>query len=44
VRHGRALTAEIDELGAEIIELVKHLAPSLLAICGCGPLNGEDPR
>jgi hypothetical protein len=36
VRHGRACTAEIDELEAEITELVKHLAPSLLAICGCG--------
>jgi len=32
------LTAEIDELEAEITELVKHLARSLLAICGCGPL------
>jgi len=39
VRHGRALTAEIDELEAEFTELVKHLAPSLLAICGCGPLT-----
>ena len=36
MRHGHALTAEIDELEAEITELVKHLAPSLLAICGCG--------
>jgi hypothetical protein len=39
VGHGRALTAEIDELEAEITELVKDLAPSLLAICGCGPLT-----
>jgi hypothetical protein len=30
------LTAEIDELEAEITELVKHLARSLLATCGCG--------
>jgi hypothetical protein len=36
LRHGRAPAAEIDELEAEIAELVKHLAPSLLAICGCG--------
>jgi hypothetical protein len=34
VRHGRTLTPEIDELKAEITELVKHLAPSLLATCG----------
>jgi hypothetical protein len=34
VRHGRALTAEIHELEAEITELVKHLAPSLLPIYG----------
>jgi hypothetical protein len=31
--------AEIDELEAETTELVKHIAPSLLAICGCGPLT-----
>jgi transposase len=39
LRHGRALTTKIDELEAETTELVKHLAPSLLVSCGCGPLT-----
>jgi transposase len=34
-----SLTAEIDQLEDEITALVEQLAPSLLAICGCGPLT-----
>jgi transposase len=33
------LTVEINELEREISTLVEQLAPSLLAICGCGPLT-----
>jgi transposase len=33
------LTLEIAELGREIAARVETLAPSLLAICGCGPLT-----
>lgn len=33
------LTAEINQLTKEIATLVTTLAPSLLAICGCGPLT-----
>ena len=33
------LTVEINMLGDEITRLVEELAPSLLAICGCGPLT-----
>ncbi|MFP5341651.1 MAG: IS110 family transposase [Candidatus Limnocylindria bacterium] len=35
----RALTAAINELGREIARLVADLAPSLLALVGCGPLT-----
>jgi transposase len=35
----RELTVEIDALETEITALVEQLAPSLLAICGCGPLT-----
>lgn len=35
----RDLTLEIDQLTAEITELVERLAPSLIAIPGCGPLT-----
>jgi transposase len=35
----RQLTAEINELEAEITHLVSTLAPSLLAVVGCGPLT-----
>ena len=35
----RDLTTEIDQLTAEITELVERLAPSLIAIPGCGPLT-----
>jgi len=35
----RALTIEINELEREITSLVAKLAPSLVAICGCGPLT-----
>jgi transposase len=35
----RELTLEIAELGREIAARVSRLAPSLLAICGCGPLT-----
>jgi transposase len=34
-----ALNSEITKLGTEITALVEQLAPSLLAICGCGPLT-----
>jgi transposase len=34
-----ALTAEINRLEQEISALVQELAPSLLAICGCGALT-----
>lgn len=37
--HGRMLTAEIDELEKEITSLTKQLAPSLVAIRGCGALT-----
>lgn len=33
------LTVEIRKLEQEIAALVRRLAPSLLAICGCGPLT-----
>ncbi len=39
VEHLRVLTAEIDELTAEITERVTTVAPSLLAIVGCGALT-----
>jgi len=35
----RQLTIEIKELEKEITTLVATLAPSLVAICGCGPLT-----
>ncbi len=35
----RELTVEINALETEITTLVEQLAPSLLAICGCGPLT-----
>jgi transposase len=35
----RALTAEINRLETEINALVETLAPTLLAICGCGALT-----
>jgi len=35
----RMLTTEINKLEREITTLVEKLAPSLLAICGCGPLS-----
>ena len=35
----QALTVEINELEREITGLVTALAPSLLEICGCGPLT-----
>jgi transposase len=37
VEHLRMLTTEIDELAAEITERITIVAPSLLAIVGCGP-------
>src|SRR6267154_958549 len=39
VEHLRMLTAEIDELTAEITGRVTTVAPSLLAIVGCGALT-----
>lgn len=39
VEHLRMLTTEIDKLAAEITELVTIIAPSLLAIVGCGALT-----
>jgi transposase len=39
IEHLRILTAEIDDLTAEITERVTLIAPSLLAIVGCGPLT-----
>jgi transposase len=39
VEHLRTLTIEIDELAAEITERVTIVAPSLLAIVGCGALT-----
>jgi transposase len=39
VDHLRTLTTEIDELAAEITERVTIVAPSLLAIVGCGALT-----
>ena len=39
VRRCRELTVEIRELEREISELAQALAPSLLAICGCGALS-----
>ena len=38
VEHLRRLTVEIDELKGEITSRTAVLAPSLLAIPGCGPL------
>ena len=35
----RQLTLEIQQLERELATLVETLAPSLLAICGCGPLT-----
>lgn len=35
----RQITLEIDQLTAEISELVERLAPSLIAVPGCGPLT-----
>jgi transposase len=35
----RALNADINALADEITILVDELAPSLIAICGCGPLT-----
>ena len=39
VRHIRELSATIDDLEREIARLVADLAPSLLALEGCGPLT-----
>jgi transposase len=39
VEHLRLLTVEIDELTTEITVRVSGIAPSLLAIVGCGPLT-----
>jgi transposase len=39
VERCRTLTLEINGLEREISSLVAKLAPSLLAICGCGPLS-----
>jgi transposase len=39
VEHLRMLTTEIDELAVEITERVTIVAPSLLAIVGCGALT-----
>lgn len=35
----RALNADINALADEITDLVGELAPSLVGICGCGPLT-----
>ena len=35
----RALTIAINQLERELTQLIEQLAPSLLAICGCGPLT-----
>jgi transposase len=37
--HARRLTTQIDALTAELTALVTRLAPTLLAIPGCGPLT-----
>ena len=39
VEHARALTAQINELATELADLVEALAPTLLAIPGCGALT-----
>jgi transposase len=39
LEHVRALTIHINALTAQITRLVKDLAPSLLALQGCGPLS-----
>ena len=39
VQRCRDLTVEINALEVEITALVEKLAPSLLTICGCGPLT-----
>jgi transposase len=39
IDHLRRLTVEIDELEGEITERITVVAPSLLAIVGCGPLT-----
>lgn len=39
VEHAHALTAQINELAAEVADLVEALAPALLAIRGCGALT-----
>ena len=44
VEHLRLLTDEIDELTAEITVRVTTIAPSLLAIVGCGTERGKDYR
>ena len=41
VEHLRLLTDEIDELTAEITIRVTTIAPSLLAIVGCGALTAR---
>lgn len=39
VTHARALTTEIDQLSAEIRAIAQKIAPTLLAIPGCGALT-----
>jgi len=39
VEHLRLLTVEINELATELTRRITDLAPSLLAIPGCGPLT-----
>ena len=39
IEHLQMLTTEIDELTAEITKRISAVAPSLLAIVGCGPLT-----
>jgi transposase len=39
VERCRTLTIEIDQLEREITSLAEQLVPSLIAICGCGPLT-----
>ena len=50
-RRIQLLTAELDEIDAELAELVSHIAPELLAECGVGPVcaaqllvSSGDPR
>ena len=35
----RELNAQIDQLEADLVPRAHRLAPSLLALCGCGPLT-----